>query len=222
MIVKTIIADRENILLDGLELLLTSGEQYFYRIVGRANSVEQLEDLIVKCPCDLLITEINLGDSFSTEFIKKIKKKLPQLHVCVLSSYENDKFVRKAFIDGTQAYVSKKQSFKNLLKAIATISNGRTYLSPGLRMTPSLNKESQEDSKHVHAMINHYQIVERLTKREMEILRLIADAKNNIEIGKLLFISDQTVGVHRKNIMRKLNISSTASLIKFAFENGLT
>lgn len=222
LIVKTIIADQETILLDGLELLLTSGEQYFYRVIARCTSSQELLQKVQENECDLIITDINLGDNESSAFLKDTKSMNSTVHICVLSSYDNDKFVRQAFVNGAEAFVSKKKGFKDLLKGIATISNGKTYLSEGLKMTPSLNKiKTKEDNNRNSKFLDEFQLIETLTKREMEILRLIADAKSNVEIGKKLFISDQTVGVHRKNIMRKLSVNSTASLIKFAYENGL-
>lgn len=222
MIVRTILADQEGILLDGLQVLLTTGEQYFYRIVGVCNSSVELVELVKNSKVDLVITDINLGDNNSSDFIKDIKKIEQNIHVCVLSSYNTDKFVRQAFVNGAEAYVSKRAGFKDLLKALATISNGKTFLSEGLKMTPSLNKMKEvpeENSDNV--FLDEFQLIETLTKREMEILRLIADAQSNIQIGKKLFISDQTVGVHRKNIMRKLSLNTTPALIKFAYENGL-
>jgi len=219
MIVKTIIADKETIFLDGLELLLTSGEQFFYRIVGRCNSSEELMEKIKETEVNLIITDINLGDNESTNFIKEIRKENKDLSICVLSSYTADKFVRNAFINGADGFVSKYLDIKDLLKGLATISNGKTYLSEGLKMTPSKSNDSIPSNKS--SFVDEFQLIEKLTKREMQILQLIAQAKNNVEIGKELYISDQTVGVHRKNIMRKLALKSTNSLIKFAYDNGL-
>lgn len=222
MIVRTILADQEGILLDGLEVLLTTGEQYFYRIIGVCKSSVELVELVEESKVDLVITDINLGDNDSSDFIKDIKKLKPNIHVCVLSSYNTDKFVRQAFVNGAEAYVSKQLGFKDLLKGLATISNGKTFLSDGLKMTPSLNKMKEGvQSNNASSFLDEFQLIETLTRREMEILRLIADAQSNVEIGKKLFISDQTVGVHRKNIMRKLSLNTTPALIKFAYENGL-
>ena len=220
MIVKTIIADREAIFLDGLELLLTSGEQYFYRIVAQCYSTSDILKKIEESDVDLLITDINLGDNDSSDFIKEIKKKNKDLTVCVLSSYTADKFVRKAFVNGADGFVSKYQNAQELLRALATISNGKTFLSDGLQMTPSLTKNKDENVTKA-SFVDGFHLIERLTKREMQILHLISQAKSNVDIGKELFISDQTVGVHRKNIMRKLAVHSTNALIKFAYDNGL-
>lgn len=220
MVVKTIIADRETMFLDGLELLLTSGEQFFYRVVGRCDTSEELLEKVKTTDANLIITDINLGDNESTKFLKEIRKLDGSLSICILSSYTADKFVRKAFVNGADGFVSKYSDFKELLKGLATISNGKTFLSEGLRMTPS-KKTNQKTTEVKNSFVDEFQLIEKLTKREMQILQLIAQAKNNIEIGKELFISDQTVGVHRKNIMRKLSLKNTNALIKFAYDNGL-
>lgn len=221
MLVKTILADRETIFLDGLESLLTSGEQFFYRIVGRCNSSSELMEKLDYTDVNLLITEINLGDNESTDFLKDIRKNNKDLSICVLSSYTADKFVRGAFVNGADGFVSKYNDIKELLRALATISNGKTFLSEGLQMTPSLQKNSSNNNENKNSFIDEFQLIEKLTKREMQVLQQIAQAKTNGEIGKQLFISDQTVGVHRKNIMRKLSLRNTNALIKFAYDNGL-
>ena len=170
---------------------------------------------------NLLITEINLGDNESTDFLKDIRKNNKDLSICVLSSYTADKFVRGAFVNGADGFVSKYNDIKELLRALATISNGKTFLSEGLQMTPSLQKNPSNDNENKNSFIDEFQLIEKLTKREMQVLQQIAQAKTNGEIGKQLFISDQTVGVHRKNIMRKLSLRNTNALIKFAYDNGL-
>ena len=220
MIVKTLIADREKIFLDGLELLLTSGEQYFYRVVNHCHSVEAIISKVEETEIDLIITDINLGDNESSSFIKDIKKLNKNITICVLSSYVADKFVRKAFIHGADAFISKFDPAKVLFKGLAVISNGKTFMSEGLQMTPSINKSGGERQVK-SSFVDSFQLVEKLTKREMQILKQIAQAKSNILIGKELYISDQTVAVHRKNIMRKLSLNSTNELIKFAYDNGL-
>ena len=93
---------------------------------------------------------------------------------------------------------------------------GETYLSDGLKVFPK-DLGTNGDSRYE----DDFQLRHNLTKRELEILQLISQAKSNKEIADDLFISDQTVGVHRKNIMRKLSVSSTAGLIKFAMDHDL-
>ena len=98
-----------------------------------------------------------------------------------------------------------------------------TFLGEGLSVSPPANsfKKGFSLERKFGFYEDRFQIKQKLTKRESEILKLIIQAKNNKEIGDELYISDQTVGVHRKNIMRKLGVRSTMSLIKFAIENQI-
>ena len=109
-----------------------------------------------------------------------------------------------------------------LWKAIGEVMEGRTFLGKGVRLNTTLEEikrkiEDQSRFPSEDKFIKKY----NLTKRELEILKLITHALSNKEIGKVLYISDQTVSVHRKNIMRKLGVSNTAGLIKLAYDNSL-
>jgi DNA-binding NarL/FixJ family response regulator len=115
------------------------------------------------------------------------------------------------------AYFLKTNGFFELLKAIRTVMRGEIYLSPGLQVFPkdfheNGNKEFEDEFQQRH----------RLTPRETQILKLISLAMTYKEIADQLYISDQTVMVHKKNIMRKLNMSNTAGLIKFALDHNLS
>jgi len=142
--------------------------------------------------------------------------------------YDDSKLVKSAFKNGIDGYILKTSAADDLIKAISTVLTGETFFGEGVYVhrpnipsassdrfsagtAPSKNKTYEDRFNKKH----------NLTKRELEILRLISKAKNNKEIAKTLFISDQTVSVHRRNLMRKLNVSSTAGLIKIAYDNSL-
>ena len=93
---------------------------------------------------------------------------------------------------------------------------GRSYITEGLKIFP---KDGQTNGSGKFE--DGFTIKNKLTKRELEILELISQAKSNKEIAEILFISPQTVSVHRKNVMRKLNVSNTASLIKYAMDHNI-
>ena len=95
---------------------------------------------------------------------------------------------------------------------------GNTFLASGLNITPKKNGVRKVEENNFE---DRFLLKKKLTKREQEVLELITKALNNKEIGERLYISDQTVGVHRKNIMRKLNVRNTVNLIKFAIDHQL-
>jgi DNA-binding NarL/FixJ family response regulator len=111
----------------------------------------------------------------------------------------------------------KTSSLAELLDGIYQVQKGHSYITKGLQIYPKETFEEDEASMFDETFLAKY----NLTRRELEILKLIAHAKSNAEIADGLFISPQTVGAHRKNIMRKLNISSTAGLVRFSIENQL-
>jgi DNA-binding NarL/FixJ family response regulator len=128
---------------------------------------------------------------------------------------------------GADGYILKKSSFNDLVKGIDEVLRGEAHLGKGLKLAPpkSLFKSESKKANQSHIIVkkyeDKYQIRQKLTKRELEILSHIVQTKNNKDIGKELYISEQTVGVHKKNIMRKLNVRNTIALIKYAVEQNL-
>jgi len=167
----------------------------------------------------LAILDLNLPDQDGLELIPQIRRSFKDLKIMVLTSYGDFKFVGAALKKGADGYVLKSNEPEDLIKGIQEIMIGETYIAPGLHITPPNGKRLTNGKKSIYE--DRFVIKQKLTKREHEVLELITQAKNNKEIAKELFISDQTVGVHRKNIMRKLGVRNTINLIKFALENQL-
>jgi DNA-binding NarL/FixJ family response regulator len=167
---------------------------------------------------DLVITELRLPDQDGLKLIKKIKTEFGA-RILVITAYEEAKFCKEAFINGADGYLLKKNHPDELMEAVETIFKGNTYMGEGVRVVAGPNDErlAKIEVKYEDA----YQLKHKLTKREHEVLNLISQAKTNKQIAKELFISDQTVSVHRKNIMRKLGVRNTASLIKKAVDKSL-
>jgi DNA-binding NarL/FixJ family response regulator len=124
-------------------------------------------------------------------------------------------------INGADGYVAKKSTFRELIYALDEILEGNTYIGDGLRTSPAAFQKEEKPVRPKSEYNDTFTLKQKLTKREQEILELITQGKSNKHIGKELYISFQTVGVHRKNIMKKLGIRNTVSLIKFALDNHL-
>lgn len=172
---------------------------------------------------DVIIMDLALDDGNGIEKIPILKQHFKDSKFIVYSAYTDFKYVKTVFQLGVDGYVSKYKEVSDLANGIGEVLEGNTYLSEGLRITPaaSVFKKVFKSEHPKNYFEDKYQIKQKLTQRENEVLHLIVQAKSNREIGKELYISDQTVGVHRKNIMRKLNTKSTINLIKYAFENQL-
>lgn len=172
----------------------------------------------------LLILELNLPDCDGLDLIPKLKKTNRDLKILVLTSYSKSKFVKESLKNGADGYLLKTENLNVLKSAIQSVMSDETYIGEGLYITPPAGSLGKPDSDHgTNGTIyeDRYTIREKLTKREIEILALIAQAKNNREIASELYISDQTVGVHRKNMMKKLGVHNTVNLVKIALEYQL-
>lgn len=217
--IDTLLADQQVLFRDGLKLQFRNFPELFIDVVSEIGESDALIESMELHKPSLLILDLNLLNDDGIEVLPKLLKKSPSTKTIVLTSYSNHKYVKDAMKNGADGYLLKSHGIADLKQAIFDVMDNKTYLGSGLHITPpSTYNASEEKSSRFE---DRFMIKRRLTKREQEILRLITQAKNNKEIASELFISDQTVGVHRKNIMRKLGVRNTVNLIKFTFENQL-
>ena len=214
--------DKQILFVQGLTALLEKTNYPAIKVIGhytKGNDFVEKETEKV----DLIFLDINLGDEDGMEFVPRIKKTDLNIKLIVLTSYGDYRYVKDAMQRGADGFILKSADYSELATCIDEVMDGNTYIGDGLSISPPLNsfKKGFGVERKMAYYEDRFQIKQKLTKREIEILKLIIQAKNNKEIGDELFISDQTVGVHRKNIMRKLGVRSTMSLIKFAIENQL-
>ena len=217
---KTIIADKQILFTQGLVNLLKASKDPYFDIINVVDTAKELESILKSRKVDLLLMELNFPDRDGLSLLPEIRESIPSLRICILSHYGDHRFVKDALQNGADGYLTKKNDFNELVNCIEEIMLGNTYIANGLRITPAPNgikSAFKFDSQHE----DRFLLKQKLTKREQEVLELITKAMNNKEIAKRLFISDQTVGVHRKNIMRKLGVRNTVNLIKFAFDHHL-
>jgi len=215
-----VVLDCQKMFVEGLDAYFNLYQKNF-KILNRVCSAEELQKAILIDEFDILIMELNIPDQDGLSLIQHLRNENPEIKILVLSSYTDTKLVRNAMINGASGYVAKKSTFRELVYGIEEIKEGNTYIGDGLRTSPAAYKKEIEPIKIKSKYNDTFTLKQKLTKREQEILELITQGKSNKHIGKELFISFQTVGVHRKNIMKKLDIRNTISLIKFALENHL-
>lgn len=221
-VINTLLADDHQLFTEGLKNILGRSQKYTFHILGEALNGKELIKLIEDDVPDLILLDLNMPESDGLEVLEQIRKKYKDLRILALTMYDEVKLVKSAFKSGVDGYILKNSDPKDLLFAIDVILQGKTYLGDGVELVGKEWRknglvEAGSKKKFEDSFIQKY----NLTKREMEILRLITQALSNKEIADELFISDQTVGVHRKNIMRKLSVSNIAGLIKIAYDNSL-
>lgn len=216
------LADEQKIFTEGLKLLINQmNTELSCNVLWEVQNGEDLLRNLREEPVHLLFLELCLPKKDGLDLISEIKDQCEDLRICVLSQYPDTKFVKQAFQSGADGYVLKQNTFEEFCNAIPEILNGETYMGANVSIGPQNKLSNGSPKRELFQKEDSFLVKHSLTKRENEILEQIALAKNNKDIAKDLYISDQTVSVHRKNIMRKLNVSSTAGLIKVAMKHGL-
>lgn len=218
--VRIVIADDHQLFIAGLKTILSGTDEQKFEIVGIANDGESVIQLLKTTPADLLILDLNMPERDGLDVISSIRGQYSDLRIIALTMYDESKIVKSAFKSGVDGYVLKNSGMDELDEAISEVLAGRTFLGKGVWLNSSM-EHLKSKNPDAFQFEDRFTKKYNLTKRELEILKLITLALSNKEIAKELFISDQTVSVHRKNIMRKLSVSNTAGLLKIAYDNSL-
>jgi len=197
----------------GLKRILM--ERSDLEVVGEVDCGLELLKLLERLVPDLIILDISMPNLRGLEAIHEIKVNHPEVKILVLTMHKDKEYLHQAFTAGAQGYLLKEDADSELFSAIDRVRQGRIYVSPKLseELTEDWAKISRGDDKPSFEPV-------RLTTREREVLKLIAEGKSSKEIGDLLFISVRTVEHHRANIMEKLNLKKTADLVKYAIQKG--
>jgi DNA-binding NarL/FixJ family response regulator len=198
---KIVIADDHKLIISGIKQIIEVNG--LGTVVAQANDGLELLQLLKETAVDLLILDINMPKLNGIEAAEKILKRHPTISILMLSQYENVELIKKLKTLGVKGYLTKIFEISQLVEAINEISDNQLYF-------PSLKNESnfKETDKH------------ELTKREEEIIKLLAVGKTSKEIADILFLSEYTIETHRKNIMRKLEVNSIIALLNTAKDLG--
>jgi len=221
-IAKIIIADDHQIFIEGLKTVLREMKgEVEIEIIGEANTGISLLKMLEQKEADLLLLDMNLPDMDGLEILSKIRINKNDIKIITLTMYDESKIVKSAFRAGVDGYILKSNGVNELYEGIKEVLKGNTFMGTGVGLTNGFTSKTIKPGRLTMSYEDRFIKKYHLTKREMEVLKLISQALSNKEIGKELYISDQTVSVHRKNIMRKLGVSNTAGLIKAAYDNSL-
>jgi DNA-binding NarL/FixJ family response regulator len=209
---RIVITDDHSLIRDGLKSIIKKESGLI--IAGEAADGRELLSLLDSVKCDLIILDISMPEMDGFAAIKEINKRYPKIKVLILSMMKDYEHFRIAKRGGAAGYLAKDDARDELIAAIKTIQKGKEYVSP------SLEKSLLE--RQVRAIGSpESPSPEILTKREIQILRLIAGGMSNKAIASRLKISIYTVKNHRANLIEKLGLSNTASLVKYALAEGL-
>jgi two-component system response regulator NreC len=213
--IRVFITDDHEIYLEGLALLLS--KQQGIEVTGTATSGKELLGCIQKgLAADILLLDVYLPDMPEEDIIQQIRATHPDLRIVYLTLLRGTRYVHKLSKYNIQGYILKNASIEELLNAIRSVHDGGRYFSKDIHIG-----DRDEDFRNT-ITIEDRQIDEILSRRELEVLRLICKEYSNAEIAEKLFLSVSTVETHRKNLIAKLGVNNTVGLVKFALRNNLT
>lgn len=210
MAIKIMIADDHSMIREGLKNLLELDGDI--QVIAEAVDGEDCLDKLQVVKPDVLLLDINMPKKNGLEVLKSLKSKKSKLKVLVLTVHNEIEYLMKAVDIGVNGYVLKDSESAELKKAIFTVAEGETYIQPSL--IPALNAKMIETNKDAEK-------IKSLTKRELDVLKLLAVGMFNKEVGKRLEISERTVKNHVSNIFKKLGVTDRTQAAVFAIRNNL-
>jgi two-component system, NarL family, response regulator NreC len=218
--IRILLADDHELVRSGLMKLLETYKDL--TVVGEAgDGLEAIEKTKALKP-DVLIIDLSMPKLSGVEATKIVRKECPQVAVLVLTMHQNEEYVYQIFKSGAGGYILKDAGKDDLATAIRTVARGEKYFSSRvseIMVSGFLRKTSMRD-EGTSGTTEGLKVA--LTRREKEVLSLIAEGLNNQEISERLFISPRTVDTHRTNIMQKLDIHDVGNLVKFAIQHGFS
>src|SRR5690242_6575399 len=204
---RVFIIDDHPMVVEGLQSLLNRLENI--EVSGSVSNAFDAIPFIEKNIPDVILLDINLPEISGIELCKKIHQQFPSIKILGISTFSERSYISRMIENGASGYLIKSASAEEIAEAIQTVMHGKMYLSVAMEhMMKPLSVLPSDD-------------LPALTKREKEVLQLISEGLTNNQIAEKLFISTLTVDSHRKNLLTKLNVNNTASLIKLAVKHGL-
>lgn len=201
MAIKVFITDDHYMIVEGIRSLLQAHKNIEW--TGHAMNAASCLAFLQNQPVDVLLLDINLPDKSGIDLCKEIKAKHPAIHIIGLTSFNQLSYIEKMMNNGASGYLLKNATQEELIEAIETVMKGQLFLSNEVASI----MEKAGDSK-----------IPVITRREKEVLGLIADGLTNHEIADKLFISTTTVDTHRKSLLTKFEVKNTAVLIRLAMQ----
>lgn len=210
MTVTVLIADDHAIVRDGLAALLQA--QPDIRVVATAANGRDAVSEALRCSPDVTILDISMPHLDGLEAARSIRAERPDATIIFLSMYSSSQHVFHAFEAGARGYLLKESAANEIIQAVRAVHSGRRYVSSKVAEIMAEGFNERGDASPIDS----------LSRREREILKLVADGHSSARIGTMLHLSSKTVDSYRSRLMQKLHVGDLASLIKFAILHGLT
>jgi len=210
--INVLIVDDHQMFLDGVVNIL--GDVPEVNIVGALEDSRLVADMLKNNKVDILVSDIAMPEINGKELCEMAKEVSPDTKTLIVSMYEDIYHITSILNQGASGYLPKNAGKLELIEAVKSIGNGETFYSERIKDTVMKSLSGQLDKKK-------HPLGSKLTKREVEVIRLIATEYTSQQIADKLFISLNTAETHRKNILRKTNVKNMAGLIRYAIKNGI-
>jgi DNA-binding NarL/FixJ family response regulator len=216
--VRILIVDDHKMVRDGIRSMLEFQETKFKFFIYEAVDGEEGVEIAGQNPYDIIIMDYQLPGIDGADAARLILEKNPDAKILALSNYNEYMYIDRMIKTGVKGFVLKNVTPEELIKAIETILNGSNYFSNDVAIKLLNFENNNPDSFRSRLHSSKAKIYDDLSTREMEVLKLIGEAKSNDEIAEQLSISKRTVETHKQHLLKKIGVKNTSGLIKFAVE----
>jgi DNA-binding NarL/FixJ family response regulator len=211
---RILIADDHDVMRQGTQAVIEHGTQH--QVCGLATNGREAVARANELKPDLVILDMTMPQLNGLDAAIQIKRNLPRTEILMFTAHETDDLIRKAFDAGVKSFILKTEAHQFLVEAIESLARHKPYFTPKVSETLFSNIMNRAEGRH-----GDTESGQRLSAREREIVQLIAEGKSNKEVADALGISVRTAETHRANLLRKLNLDSVASLVRYAIRNKL-
>jgi two-component system, NarL family, response regulator DegU len=222
MATKIVIIDDHQLFREGVKRILDFENSF--EVVAEGDDGSEVVSLYENYQPDVIIMDINMPNMNGVDATRHLVEKYPEAKVIILSIHDDENYVTHALKTGATGYLLKEMDADALINAVKVVADGGSYLHP--KVTHNLVKEYRRLSMGEGRGAHNTQVIEirrplhLLTRRECEVLQLLADGKSNRAIGEALFISEKTVKNHVSNILQKMNVNDRTQAVVVAIKNG--
>ncbi|HEY3739324.1 MAG TPA: response regulator transcription factor [Bryobacteraceae bacterium] len=210
-----LLVDDHRIVLDGIKAILKHHSEF--RVVGEAASGQEAIQLLKRTPVDLIVMDLKLQGLTGVETTSEVLRFFPEARIVMLSGFADEDSVVGSLKAGARAFVLKDAGESDLIDALRTVARGGTYLSA--QVSDGLLRRLQNGNLDSKAQ---GPLIEGLSPRELQVMRMVAEGKTSKEIAVLLDLGLQTVRSYRKTMMKKLGVNNVAGLTQAALAAGIT
>ncbi|MBN3554198.1 response regulator transcription factor [Fictibacillus nanhaiensis] len=221
---KIAIIDDHRLFREGVKRILDMEDQF--SVVAEGDDGSEAENIVRDHNPDVVLMDINMPNINGVEATRRLVEKSPDTKVIILSIHDDETYVSHAVQTGASGYLLKEMDADSLIEAVRVVADGGAYLHPKItynllnefRRLSTTNNKQQNKAGFVE--VEYRKPLHILTRRECEVLQLLADGRSNRTIGEELYISEKTVKNHVSNILQKMNVNDRTQAVVEAIKNG--